>query len=54
MLLAPPDHFGHGLHNTSKYLRNEMLLATAEHFQHGLRNTSKYLEMRCYWQPLNI
>ena len=42
MLLPTAEHFGHGLHNTSKYLRNEMLLATAEHFGHGLHYTSKY------------
>ena len=42
-LLATAEHFGHGLHNTSQYLRNEMLLATAVHFGHGLHYTSKYL-----------
>ena len=41
MLLATSEHFGHGLHNTSKYLRNELLLTTAEHFGHGLHYTSK-------------
>ena len=41
MIPATPEHLGHGLRNTSKYLRNNLLLATPEHFGHGLHNTSK-------------